>query len=62
MKKYKQGEVITNVNEIVGEEFIYSRHKIYHKGWFSQWSLRSILFEIERGFLRKAIKIEEVKE
>jgi len=59
MKHYKQGKVITNLNEIAGEEFIYFLHKIYHKGWFGSWQLQWVITQIERGTLRKAIKIEE---
>jgi len=59
--KYKQGETITNLNDVIGEEFIYFYHKIYHRGWFGSWQLRWIEEQIKRGTIRKAIRVEEKK-
>lgn len=60
-RKYKQGEVVTNLNEVIGEEFIYFNHKIYHRGWFGSWQLRWIEEQIRRGTIKKAIRVEEEK-
>jgi hypothetical protein len=47
--KYRKGSKITNISDIVDREFIYYRHKLYHAGWFSSWSLNSILQYLKQG-------------
>jgi hypothetical protein len=61
MRKYKPGEVITDINEVLKQDFIYHHHKIYHKGWFLSWSVYYLLGQLQLGRLRYAIKnVEEV--
>lgn len=57
-KKYKPGEVIADINDLVKQEFVYSRHKITHKGWVRGWLLNYILNQLQSKNLRYAIKIE----
>lgn len=57
-RKYKKGEQITSIDELMEQEFIYCHHKVTHKGWFGSWQLRFAKQMIERGILFKAIKRE----
>lgn len=58
IKKYRKGDRITSLNELVKQEFVYLGNKIYHNGWFMSWSCRPALNYIERGRLYYAIKEE----
>jgi len=40
------------------QEFVYMRHKITHKGWFSSWQIRLMKNWIDLGWVCKAKKIE----
>lgn len=56
MRKYEKGEIVTNISEIAGEEFIYFHNKIYHKGWWQSWQYIFIIKAISVGVLYKAKK------
>lgn len=43
-KKYKQGKVIENLNELGEQTFIIVDGKTYHKGWWQSWQLRMLLY------------------
>lgn len=55
---YKKGEKITSLDELMTQEFVYMRHKITHKGWFSSWQIRWMKNWIDLGWVYKAEKIE----
>lgn len=55
MAAYHPGEQIYFIGELADQQFIYVHHKIYHRGWFMSWPLRSCLELIERGVVRKAV-------
>lgn len=57
-RKYKKGEIIKSLNEMMAQEFIYCGDKILHKGWFGSWQIRMAQTFIDRGFIFKAIKKE----
>jgi hypothetical protein len=57
IRKYKKGDPITSLDELMKQEFIYYRHKITHKGWFMSWPLRSVENYISAGRLFKAVKV-----
>lgn len=59
MRKYRQGEVITDISELIKQEFIYNRHKILHSGWFLSWRLTYIISQLKAGSIFYAIKIEK---
>lgn len=40
MSRYREGKPITSIDELMKQDFIYFRHKLYHKGWFGSWQLR----------------------
>ena len=55
-KKYKQGKVITSIEELSKQEFIYYREHIYHRGWFCSWQFGRIIDYMKSGNIRYAIK------
>lgn len=59
-KKYKRGDVITSLEELSQQEFIYVVHddyeKIYHHGWFKSWQFKNIEFQLKNKTLYKAVK------
>lgn len=62
MKTFEKGETITTVEELLQQEFVFYNNKVTAKGWFLSWQLRMTVNAINRGYLRKAIKIKtEVK-
>ena len=58
-RKYRQGRIITSINELIDQEFIYIHHKIWHKGWFRSLQFGYLQTLIEKGFVRYAIKIDK---
>ena len=54
---YQKGEKITSLDELMAQEFVYLRHKITHKGWFSNWRIRSMKNWIDLGWVCKAEKV-----
>ena len=58
-RKYRKGEKITSLDELVKQEFVYFADKINHIGWVKSWQVSLALRYIERGWLYYAEKIEE---
>lgn len=58
-RKYRKGDKITSLDELVKQEFIYFFDKITHNGWFMSWQFRLAKMYIDRGFLYYAIKEEQ---
>lgn len=63
-KKFKPGKKINTVNEAVNEiwnkkAFIFYRHKPFHYGWSSSWSIMTIYRFIKLGYLFKAKEIKK---
>lgn len=58
MRKYTKGDVITTIEELDKQEFIYFNNKIYHHGWWSSWQYRMVVRYLNNGWLYKAIKKE----
>lgn len=56
--KYRRGDRITSLDELVKQEFVYWNHKITHHGWFKSWQLRMTENAIKAGRIYKAIKKE----
>jgi len=54
--KYEKGEVITSIDDMMNQEFIYFRDKVTHCGWFGSWQLRMTKRFIDNGFIRYAVK------
>lgn len=56
--KYRRGDRIKSLDELVKQEFVYWNDKITHWGWFMSWQLRMTDNAIKRGIIYKAIKKE----
>lgn len=55
-RRYHPGAVITSVDELVKQEFVYWNDKITHHGWFISWQLMMTVSAINSGRIRYAIK------
>lgn len=60
MGKFKAGEQLRSLDEIAKQEFIFCRHKIYHRGWFMSWPVRSLLQLAEGGAIFGAVRKRRV--
>lgn len=61
-RKYRRGEVITSLDELAKQEFIYWHNKIYHAGWFMSWQFRMAKRFIDAGSLYYAVSTADEKE
>jgi hypothetical protein len=57
-RKYHKGDVITSLDELAKQEFVYFFDKITHHGWFASWQFNLAMRYIERGVLYYAVKTE----
>lgn len=57
MRRYKQGEPISSLDELMKEKFIWVQGKVYHQGWFSSWALRNTMNLIRARKIFKVIDI-----
>ncbi len=55
-RKYRKGELITSLDELAEQEFIYLGNVIYHMGWFQNWSLIRMHHLVKNRVLYKAIR------
>lgn len=60
-QSFTKGQLIGSLDELISQEFIYWKHKITHKGWFSSWPIRFAFTEIQMKNVFKANKVEEDK-
>lgn len=59
-RKYKRGEHIESLDELVKQEFVYFVDKITPKGWFLSWQLNfTIRWLGPNGRIYYAEKVEE---
>ena len=58
MKKYEKGEKITSIHTAIEQEYLYFHHKLYHQGWFFNWSISWLQNQIKYGTIYMARKIE----
>ena len=56
MRKYKEGEIIKSLDELMAQDFIYIHGKVTHIGWVSSWQIRMAYNLINAGEIRKANK------
>lgn len=53
-RKYRKGEQVRSVNELLDQEFVYWHDKIYARGWFLSWPLRMAWKAVKQGEIYKA--------
>ena len=57
-RKYKQGEVIPTIDELIKCEFVYWNGKIYHRAFVQSWQLSWVLRILNRKGFKYAIRKE----
>ena len=58
-RKYKPGDYIISLDDLMKQEFIYCAGKLVHKGWFGSWQLRYANSELAKLRIREAKKVED---
>lgn len=58
-RKYRKGNRITSLDELMKQEFVYVWDKVTALGWFGSWQLRLARSYIQRGCLYYAERIED---
>lgn len=64
-RKYQKGKLITSLDEMVKQEFIYVGYQTrpIHSGWFLSWQFRMAKDFVETGKVWSAERVEsEVEE
>jgi hypothetical protein len=51
--------VISSLDELAMQEFIYIHGKIYHHGWWQSLQFRFVKCHMDAGFIRKAERVVE---
>lgn len=55
MKKYAQGETIKTAGELIAQEFVMFRGKVYHRGWFRSWQFGWVMAKLLNAEIFKVI-------
>ena len=58
--KYKKGDAIKSVEELMQQDFVIFQGKVYCKGWFTGWRIGNVYWWIQYQEIYKAIKKTEV--
>ncbi len=61
-RKYKKGECVKSLDELIEQEFVYIFDQITHRKWFANYQIGFIKLLIIRGYVCKAIKKENENE
>ena len=61
-RKYRKGDKITSLDELVKQEFVYVFDRINHIAWVKSWQVSLALEYIKRGCLYYAEKEETNEE
>lgn len=57
-RKYHPGDIISSLDELEKQEFIYCNGQILHHSWFMSWPFRLANGYVKYGSLRYAVKNE----
>jgi hypothetical protein len=57
-RKYRKGEPITSLDELVKQDLVYNGDKIEASGWFMSYQLSYINNQIKRNCIFKVVKKE----
>ena len=57
-RKYRKGDAIRSVDDLLKQEFVYFDDKIYHCGWVRSWQLNMVVRHMENGRIFYAIRKE----
>lgn len=58
-RKYRKGEKITSLDELMKQEFVCFHDKILNYGFFGSWQIRFVQFYIQKDMLFYAERIGE---
>lgn len=58
-KKYAKGELITSLDEMMKQDFVFWGNKIMSYGWFQNLYMAVALRAVKSNRIFKAVKIEE---
>ena len=61
-RKYKPGDVIGSLDDLIRQDFIFMNGKVYHRGFFLSWSIHFNLDQLGKSCLRCAVREEDVHE
>ena len=53
-RKYTKGGIISSLDEMAQQEFVYIHDKIYHAGWFMSFQLSWAKRKVEAGVVCRA--------
>ena len=56
--KYVKGDRICDIGNLTHNDFVFYRHKLYHKGWWQNWQFRRVMYDFEQGNFYYAIPQE----
>lgn len=56
-RKYEPGERINSFDELIKQKFVFHRKQLISRGWFSNWQIRYVMQEIEKGNIRYSKKV-----
>lgn len=59
MNKYRKGEKITSIDELLEQNYAYINGRLYHSGWFWSWQFRLVAMAVKCGDVYKAERIDE---
>lgn len=62
MSKFLVGPRIWSFDDLIRQEFIFFGPKVYHRGWFMSWPMRTVEFALRRGDIRYAMRREYTNE
>lgn len=62
MSNFLIGPRISNFNDLIRQEFIFFGPKVYHRGWFMSWPMRTVEVALRKGDIRYAMRRENAIE
>lgn len=58
-RKYRKGDKINSLDELMTQEFAFFMDKVYHVGWFGSWQIKLASSWIKQGRVFYAVKEEK---
>ena len=58
-RKYRQGERITSLDDLMSQDRIFFMDKVVSAGWFGSWQIRWVLERVKAGQIYYAVKEEK---
>lgn len=59
--RYRQGEIITSLDELLEQDAVYHNEHYTHRGWFLSWQINYTLSQIKKGRLKTVIENKDNK-